>query len=266
MTPNHLVALHRYAEAAAILEERLARRPGDLAAIAGLPEANLCLARYPKALDLYRRADAREHRDMKKVHARGYFYLAHIGAILWLMGRRMEAIETFRFGAEGIADGSIEFGDLAGGASHGLLLWYAGVTAKEEGARSYALEFLASRAKRDLIRELWPGPIVLFVLGHASRDDVLEACCGTRDIEDATTLACGDLLKRRWLVQAVFYFAVQARSGGDEASCSREMRRCFGIENPILEVEWYLARGEVEGRTGRSEPAQRKRRGRSQGP
>jgi hypothetical protein len=55
-----------------------------------------------------------------------------------------------------------------------------------------------------------------------------------------------DVLKRRRLVNAMFYFATRSRDEGSEEECLARMRKCASIENPIVEVEWYLARGEAE--------------------
>jgi len=55
-----------------------------------------------------------------------------------------------------------------------------------------------------------------------------------------------DLLSRRQLCQALFYSACQQRQAGNEKECIEKMRVCSQLENPIIECEWYLARGESE--------------------
>ena len=57
-------------------------------------------------------------------------------------------------------------------------------------------------------------------------------------------MARTDLLKRRSLCQALFYGACREREGGDNTACMDKMQECVRLENPIIEVEWYLARGE----------------------
>jgi hypothetical protein len=40
--------------------------------------------------------------------------------------------------------------------------------------------------------------------------------------------------------------SVKARNLGNEAECRQWMRRCVALENPIIELEWYLARHEAQ--------------------
>ena len=63
-------------------------------------------------------------------------------------------------------------------------------------------------------------------------------------------MARTDLLKRRFLCQALFYGACREREAGDEPACMKKMEECFHLENPIIEVEWYLARGEFNQKNG----------------
>jgi hypothetical protein len=85
-----------------------------------------------------------------------------------------------------------------------------------------------------------------FVLGRTSRDDVLVGACGTRDLEEAVRAAGVDVLKRRQLVNALFCLATRGREEGRERECLSLMKRCASLENPIVEHEWYLARGEID--------------------
>jgi tetratricopeptide (TPR) repeat protein len=236
-----LVSAHRYAEAAAECEQRLKCSPDDLALLAWHATAMLCLGRLPEALEEFRRVNARERADLDRSDGR----ILTIGAIQWLLGRRDEAIETFESAVMGVQDGSINYGDFAGGVSQGVLLWHAGVTTRNTAARERSLEYLRERAERPQIKS-WPGPLAHFVLGTASQEDVLVHACGTRDPEAAMRLVRKDVLKRRRLVNAMFYFATRSRDEGSEEECLARMRKCASIENPIVEVEWYLARGEAE--------------------
>jgi len=171
--------------------------------------------------------------------------LENIGTILWLLGRRDDAIATFKYGADSVLDGSLKFGDNAGGVSHGLLLWYAGVTAPDNSARDHALRYLAKLAKRPGIK-WWPGSLALFALHQKAPEEVLAEACGTPEVEEAIKVASSDLLKRRSLAKTLFYMAVRERAGGREEECRTLMVQCAVLENPIIEVEWYLARAEVE--------------------
>src|SRR5262245_4904061 len=124
MAPWKLVEAHKYREAAKIYEQRLKKRPDNPPALDGHAHVMLCLGHPDVALDEFQRVNAWGSQDMTKLGGKSQPYLEHIGTAQWLSGRKADAIETFRSGAEGILNGSIEFGDLAGGASHGLLLWY----------------------------------------------------------------------------------------------------------------------------------------------
>ena len=74
-----------------------------------------------------------------------------------------------------------------------------------------------------------------------SREVVLETACETRDLDGAIKAAKTDLLKRRQLVQALFYFATKERAFSDEAT-----KRSAALENPISEISWFLSCGEVD--------------------
>ena len=130
--PWNLILDHRYAEAATQYVSVLRAKPDDVAALGGHATSMLCLGQLAPALDEFRRANVLESNDLRKIGGRSQPYLTKIGAILWLLGRRDEAVATFMAGARGIMDGSIEFGDNAGGVSHGLLLWFAAVTTHDD--------------------------------------------------------------------------------------------------------------------------------------
>lgn len=240
-TARELVSAHEYAKAAAESERRMKEHPDDTGALHWHGTAMLCLGRLREALEDFRQVDARERAKVKGSDGR----ILTIGAIQWLLGEREDALKTFESAVRGIQAGSITYGDFAGGVSQGLLLWYGGVTTPSAAARERALEYLRDRAEKPLIKS-WPGPLALFAVGTASLEDVLLEACGTRDPEAAMRLARRDVLKRRRLVNATFCFATRRRSEGSEEDCLAQMRMCARIENPIVEVEWYLARGEVE--------------------
>lgn len=242
MTPEELVFSHRYEEGAAECEHQLEVSPDDGYLLAWHARAMLCLGRLPEALKEYQRVD-----QLEKARIEGSpGNILTIGAILWLLGRTSEAIQTFRAAADGIEDYTIKFGDNAGGVSPGLLLWYTAVTARDADAREHAVARLRNRARDRGAIKYWPGSLALFVLGAASRDDVLVQACGTSDPKRAAREAAKDLLKRRRLARALFYFGTHARAQGPEDECLKHMRAVASLENPIIELEWYLARGEVE--------------------
>lgn len=127
----------------------------------------------------------------------------------------------------------------------GLLLWYAATTAGDAKSRQRALGYLRNRAKRRAIKS-WPGPLAQYVLGTASQEEVLRQACGTPKVERAVRIAAEDMLKRRQLINAMFCFATRSREQGAEGDCIRWMHKCAGLENPSIEIEWYLAHAEAE--------------------
>lgn len=50
----------------------------------------------------------------------------------------------------------------------------------------------------------------------------------------------------RRLCVALFHDGVRSRAVGDEGHCLARMRECYGLEDPLIEQEWYLARYEVQ--------------------
>ena len=126
-----------------------------------------------------------------------------------------------------------------------MLLWYAGVTACVPEAKENALKYLRALAKNSRIKK-WPGALGLFVLGDKSREDVLAEVIGSNQLDAAISVAKDDLLKRRYLAKALFYLASRKRSEGDEEACKFEMAECASLDNPVLEIEWYLACAEVD--------------------
>jgi len=245
MTPNELLWAHRYAEAAGICERQLRENPDDLVALSGHATAALCLGRLQEALEEHKRIDALQRPDLKGSAG----HEETIGAILWLLGRRDEAIATIWDVVRGIQDGSIVYADLAGGVSPGLMLLYAAVTHRDAAARAGSLEYLSGRAESRRVK-YWPGPAALFVLGRTSEEALLMDVCGSADPKKCIRRARTNLLMRRELVQALFCIATRWRGEGAEDRCAEYMRMCASLENPIVEEEWYLAQGETKSSIG----------------
>jgi tetratricopeptide (TPR) repeat protein len=241
MDPWDMILAHRYAEAVRCYEAELRTNPEDPGLLTEYATGLLNLGRLDEALVSFRRANELESSALA---GESQPFLVDIGVTLWLLGKRGEAIETFRAAVDGILDGSIKFGDNAGGVSQGLLLWYAGLTARDETAKQDALKYLRKLARKPRIKH-WPGHIALFVLGQGSQRDVLLQAAGKIALEEAVGQVKDNLLKRRDLVKALFYFAVQRRAEGVEEKCREGMIQCASLENPILEPEWYLARAEA---------------------
>ena len=268
MSPGKLILAHRYAQAAAILEERWKNRPHLLASDTDYATAMLCMRRYAKAADCFRGANEKQARILD---GKSQPYLEDIGTAQWLMGKRTDAIATFRRAVDGILDGSIGYADLPGGVSQGLLLWYAGVTASDPTTKSHARNYLARLASASSI-QYWPGPLALFLLRKKTEKEVLHDICRNMGdnkvpcavpLDSLIAIAKSDAGLRRELVQTLFYFAARKRALGHGDACMKGMAICAAVENPIMEMEWYLARGEIDQQARKTKsPNRRTTRGR----
>jgi hypothetical protein len=234
---------HRHAEAIAECRRRLIVNPEDLAAIDTLAGALLSARSYNEALPAMERVGADERRC--KVAPGQSGRQLDLSCLHWLMGNRLTAIMLMRGAVHGILDDSIKYGDAAGGVQQGLLLYYMGLTANDPDSVPFAIKYLRNRAKRVAIR-VWPGPLARYYLGDLGFEDVLAAATGQRNLSDATKVARTDLLKRRQLVGALFHDGVKMREEGAEEQCMARMRECYALEDPLIELEWYLARHEVD--------------------
>jgi len=241
MNPWEMILTRKYAEAAGSYGAELSKHPDDPGLLSSYAIAMRGLGRLVEALNAFRRANSLAS---ARLNGETQPYLEQIGSTLWLLGRHDEAIQTFTAAVDGIVQGSIKFADNAGGVSQGVLLWYAGLSAPDVKAKTHAIKYLAKLAKKARAK-YWPGPLALLVLGLKTSEGVLEEICGTADLDECIRRAGGDLLTRRRLVKTLFYLAACERDKNDERKCHTLMAKCAGIENPVLEVEWYLARAEA---------------------
>jgi len=244
MKPWEMILAHRYEEAASMYQEKLRSQTEDSGLLSAHATAMLGLGRLEEALDGFIRANALASAQLK---GETQPYLKTIGAILWLLRKHDESIQTFKMAVDGIADGSIKFADNAGGVSQGLLLWCAGVSTADEEVKNHSLRYLRNVAKKSRIK-YWPGVLGLFLLGKKTNEEVIQEVCGTSDLDMGISRFSTDLLKRRGLVKALFYFAVRKRDEGDEQGCRATMAKCASLENPVLEEEWFLADAESKSR------------------
>jgi len=240
MTPKELLFAHSYSEAAEAYRIHLRQDP-EQNYHGGLGDALLCLGRFSEAVEAFRTANEIESRNLKGDQP----YLNEIGTAMWLAGERAGAMAEWHRAVSGIMDGSVRYGDLAGGATQGLLLWYGAVTLNNNREHEYALKYFRHLQRRKTYGEvLWPRPILEMVLGERSFEQILVDGIGSPDLQTCIQIARTDLLKRRFLCQALFYGACREREAGDAFACRSKMQACCQLENPIIEVEWYLARGE----------------------
>ena len=237
-----LVLAHRYSDALAVYDRNLNQAGNDYVEVSNRATALLCLGRLREALGGFERADALM-RARPGLYSDGYLIAS--GITHWLLRERTAAVESFRKAVDGILHRKIKYSDNAGGATPGLLLWYAGCTIRDSSILNYSIEYLTGLSEKPRIRS-WPGHLAMYVTGQTGLVDVLKAATGVDDLEHCIVLAADNLAKRRMLAPALFYRAVKSRAEGDEMGCLTWMRACSQLENPILEGEWYLATSEVK--------------------
>jgi tetratricopeptide (TPR) repeat protein len=251
-----LLEAHRFSESIAAYQERIQVNANDWSATAGLARALRAVGDYENALPLFQRVDKHERSRLAGRPGRR----EDLSILHWMLGDRAQAIALMRGLVDGVLDGSIEFGDLAGGVKQGLLLYYMGVTAKDPSTTEKAVNYLRVLSKKSRIKT-WPGPVALYLLGMTSFEDVLAAGTGKTDMTIARTVSEQDLLVRRNLCVALFHDAVQRRVRGDESGCMERMKECCSLLDPLVESEWYLARHELQtvhlvGQASRETPGQ----------
>jgi hypothetical protein len=243
MSAQKLLQAHKYAEAITECRRRLAIDPTDIGAIDTMAAALTAVGNYGDALPLFERVGLHEQ-EIKLTPGHPGRQM-DISCLHWFLGGRQRAIELMHGLVEGILNGSINYGDAAGGVTQGLLLYYMAVTQKLPEETSFAAKYLKKRARRSAISS-WPGPVARYYLGEVTFEDVLASATGQRDLSVAFEVARTKLLSRRRLCGALFHDGVRRRAHGAEEMCLARMRECYGLENPLIEPEWYLARYEVE--------------------
>jgi hypothetical protein len=240
MDAYELLKSHRYADSIREYRRQLEGNPDDWAAIAGLIKPLMAVGAYAETLPLLYRLDEHQREGL----------LGHPGSkrdlacSYWCLDQWPTAMKLMRGLVEGILDRSIEFGDLAGGVQQGLLLHYMGVTAKDKEAVAFSIGYLRRLSRKSSI-DYWPGPLARYVLGEISFAEVLAALSKQSDVGNPFEAALTDILARRWLCVALFHDGLRHRVAGQEELCMGRMQECFGLENPFIEPEWYLARYEV---------------------
>jgi hypothetical protein len=109
---------------------------------------------------------------------------------------------------------------------------------------SFALDYMRNRVRWSY-SNVWPCLIAQYYLGDITFETVID------DVNRQPTLARLDAAKldlgrRRRLCVALFHDGTRFRAQDDEKHCLARMLECYGLENPMLDQEWYLARYEVQ--------------------
>lgn len=198
----------------------------------------LCLEKYEEALAQFRAATELEDKSDRKGEGA---YLDSQGVAQWLMGRHREAVVAWRYRVSGIMTGKVQYADLPGGASDGLLLWYAAVTLKDHDLLNYTMDFFR---KLTIFGRpsYWPGPLVELALGEKSPEAVFHEHFHNAWLR---WLLGMNYPRRKDLAFGTFYYAVKLRADGQERDCREMMTRVAKMKNRFGEVQWHLARGEL---------------------
>jgi hypothetical protein len=244
---QELIKLRRYSEAIADLQSDLACNPKDVDALVGMARVLCAKGDYEQSLSFFGRLAAqRESDETTKLLVPGSAaWRIDMACLYWLSQNRAKAIDLMHGLAAGILDGSIKYGDAAGGMSQGLLLYYMAITSNLPTEVSFALDYLKKRVKRSF-GQIWPTPVAQYYLGEISFDDVMAAVNRLPTLTGPLAAEKQELSVRRRLCVALFHGGVKFRAQGDEERCLARMKECLALENPLLEQEWYLARYEVE--------------------
>lgn len=247
MKAYELIWAHRYEEAIADLRRELESNPENIAAVEGMAKALRAKGEYPEALCFFERLAIHSKMDrVANLLAPGSAaWQIDIATLHWLLEERSEAMRLMHGLAAGILDGSIKYADAAGGMSQGLLLYYMAVTENVAREVSFALDYVNNRVKHAL-SHVWPCPIARYHLGEITFQTVMEAVNRQPNLAGSPNPANLELGRRRRLTLALFHDGVRSRAQDDDEHFLVRMRECYGLENPLIEQEWYLARYEVQ--------------------
>jgi tetratricopeptide (TPR) repeat protein len=123
MTPKELLFAHRYSEAVAAYQAQIHEYP-DKNYYGSLGNAFLCLGRFTDATICFKKSFEIESKNLEG----NWAFLNNIGTALWLGGDKTGAMAEWHRAVGAMIDESSLYGDLAGGAQPGLMLWYGAVT------------------------------------------------------------------------------------------------------------------------------------------
>jgi len=247
MRISELIASQGCSQAIAELRLKLERNPGDLTAVEGMAKALRASGAYRQSLSYFQRLQNGEMQNaVANALAPGrIIWNIDIACLHWLMDEHPTAIALMYDLAAGTLNGSVRYGDAAGGISQGLLLYYMALTDHASSEASFALEYLRDRVSRIKPRRVWPCPVAEYLLAETKIEAVMEAVHDQSKVV-RLDIAKSELATRRRLCVAIFYAGVIARAAGNEPQCIARMHECNELDDPLLEQEWYLARYEIQ--------------------
>ena len=244
MEPWNLIFQHKYAEVAAAYNEILKDSPDDKLALAARASALLCMGNLRDANSEFARAN---ELDKRKSGGESSGYSDDLAVTHWLLAERSEAMLVLKEVIDGLRTNRVQYADLAGGASHGLLLWYMALIEEDDGSKEYSLAFLDELVAKRALSKCWPRILALFVLDRVTFDEVLIDIGESRRLWFIERRARKDLHVRDQLCKAKFYLGAKQLERGKEIDYRKLLAECAALENPIIVPEWFIAKSVTEG-------------------
>jgi tetratricopeptide (TPR) repeat protein len=207
---------------------------------AGLAEALMASERYAEAIPIFEKVSDYESSPFPRLLGKQQ----QLCVCHWMIGDRKDALAIVKEWVIAVRDGRITFTDAAGGVTQGIILCYMAATLGVSADVDLAMRYLKKLATRQRIK-YWPGPAALFLLGGLTFGEAMKDAAGFADLAEARKIAERDGMKRRYPINALFAAGTERRMAGDDAGCRMFMAECAGLPHPLVEYEWYLAKGEV---------------------
>jgi hypothetical protein len=242
MNTYQLLFKHKYDDVILDCRRVLEQKPDDPASLEGMAKALRAKAQYSESLAFFERLAIQRSRDeAANMAAPGSFpWNIDIACLHWMLGDKSKATQMMRGLVAGVLDGTVNYGDAAGGVTQGLLLYYMGVSINRSQEAAFALDYMRNRVDRCVSR-VWPAPVAQHYLGDITFDQLLEAANRRANLTVKVEAWKIDLSKRRRMTVALFHNGIRSRAHGDDDDCLARMRQCSEFEDPLLEQEWYLA-------------------------
>jgi tetratricopeptide (TPR) repeat protein len=208
--------------------------------LGGLAEALMASGRYSEAIPIFEKVGKYEcDCNPGTLGRREQLSVCH-----WMIGDHDGALERIRNLVIGVRDGKINYTDISGGVSYGIILCYMAITLGVTVDVDLGMKYLKKLTTRVWIKN-WPGPVAQFLLGARSFGDAMKEAVGSADLTEAIKLAGQDPWGPRRLTPLLFAAGTERRMAGDETGCRTFFAECASLTNPLVEYEWYLAKSEI---------------------
>lgn len=165
-----------------------------------------------------------------------------VGVTLWLQGKHDAACEDWANEITRRRAGEFtHVTDDAGGVEIPALLWWASAHPALDGWRKTAEAELQRRGRtKQCQRSSWPGPVVPFLLGSTTEEDLSAAVLASYS-PDTGVLAAWRQCK------AHFYLGARALDQGNITRYREQLSQAMGQEpSLILHAEYHLARADLQ--------------------